>query len=135
MFTVGAITKMPIINSFDHEKHIIYSRCTGKMSLSDFNEYVVRVWSNTEHYGYNEIFDTTDADWEAFDFSFLFTVAKNAAQLKTIDPTSKLAWVVKKGKQHELTNFYKNAKAMLPVESRSLEAFFNESDAMTWLES
>lgn len=124
---------MSIENDIDDEKKIIYSRCKNVMSLQDFRDYIDRIWGDARYFGYNELFDTRPADWTDFDFSNLFVVAGNAAQLSTIDPSSKLAWVVLEGKQKALTDFYKEAKKMLPVSSRSLKSFYSEEDALDWL--
>ena len=126
---------MPIENTVNKEERMIYSICTGIMKEEDFNVYINKIWSHSEHYGFNELFDTTQADWSEFDFGYLFDVAKTASTLNTIDPDSKLAWVVLEGKQKELTDFYKSAKSLTHGKSRSLEAFYSKDDAMHWLKS
>ena len=126
---------MPIENTVNKEERIIYSICTGIMKEEDFNVYINKIWSHSEHYGFNELFDTTQADWSDFDFGYLFNVAERAAKLNTIDPDSKLAWIVLEGKQKELTDFYKAAKSLTHGKSRSLEAFYSKDDAMHWLKS
>ena len=124
---------MAIKNTINEEEKIIYSICTGVMMLEDFDIYIENIWGDGKYFGFNELFDTTQADWDDFDFGYLFTVAKNAAKLGTIYPDSKLAWVVLEGKQKELTNFYKAAKLSLPVKSRALEAFYSRNEAIQWL--
>ncbi|ATX80351.1 hypothetical protein Ga0123461_1945 [Mariprofundus aestuarium] len=124
---------MPIRNSVDLKERIIYSTCVGIMKQDDFVEYVKEIWSHDKYYGFNELFDVTQADWSEFNFSYLIEVAKNASQLRTIDIKSKLAWVVLEGKQRELTEFYKSAKLMTPGTSRKLEAFNSKDEAMQWL--
>lgn len=124
---------MPINNHVDDNEKIVYSICSGVMTNEDFVQYVNRIWTHSTYFGYNELFDTTKADWSEFDFSFLFDVAERAAKLSTIDPNSKLAWVVLEGKQKQLTDFYKSAKGVMNVNSRSLEAFYSENEAMQWL--
>lgn len=124
---------MPIENTINHEDRIIYSKCTGVMKKEDFDLYIKNIWTENTYYGFNEIFDTVDADWDNFDFSYLLEVAKTAEKLKTLDPNSKLAWIVLEGKQKELTNFYKAAKSLSPSRGRSLEAFFSENEAYKWL--
>ena len=124
---------MPINNTIDKDVKIIYSICSGVMRPEDFDDYIKRIWVEGQYYGFNELFDTSQGDWNEFDFSYLFSVATAAANLKTIDTNSKLAWVVREGKQKELTDFYKAAKSSLPVKSRALEAFYSTSDAMEWL--
>ena len=103
------------------------------MTLEDFKDYVKRIWSDARCYGYDELFDIRQGEWDNFDFSDLFVVASDAAQLATVDPGTKLAWVVLEGKQKALTDFYKNLKAVLPVESRALKAFYTEEEAIAWL--
>ena len=125
---------MPINNSIDDNEKIVYSICSGVMTSDDFVLYINRIWSHATYFGYNELFDTRDADWTEFDFGFLFKVAENAAKLNTIDPGSKLAWVVLEGKQKELTDFYKSAKGLMNVKSRSLQAFYSKEEAMQWLQ-
>ena len=105
------------------------------MSLDDFYVYIADVWHDPGHYGFNELFDTTQADWSQFDYNLLLKLAQSAAKLQTLDPESKLAWVVLEGKQKDLTDFYKSAKSMLPVKSRKLEAFHSREQALKWLES
>jgi len=124
---------MPIINTIDKDKKLIYSKCTGKMTPEDFDLYINNVWSTKEHYDFNELFDTVDADWDDFNFGYLLTVAENAAKLETINPNTKLAWIVLEGKQKELTDFYKAAKSVKPVKSRELEAFYSREEALNWL--
>lgn len=124
---------MPIKNIINDSEKIVYSICNGEMSLDDFKVYVDSVWRDARCYGYNELFDTRQADWENFDFTNLFVVASDAARLGTLDPYSKLAWLVLEGKQKALTDFYKNAKALLPVNSRKMQAFFSEQEAIEWL--
>ncbi len=124
---------MPINNSINKEERIIYSICTGVMRCEDFDFYIKKIWGDNEHYGFNELFSTIDADWSEFDFSYLFGLAQAAAKLETIDTNSKLAWVVLEGKQKELTDFYKSAKLFTHVKSRALEAFNSKCEAMQWL--
>ena len=124
---------MPIENLITDDEKIIYSTCIGVMTPEDFDGYIRRIWSTADHFGYNEFFDVTQADWSKFDFGYLLTVAQNAAKLFTIDPNSKLAWLVLEGKQKELTDFYKAAKLMTNAASRDLEAFYNKEEAFEWL--
>ncbi len=124
---------MPITNKTDHDKKLIYTSCSGVMTEEDFRDYILRIWGDMSHYGYNELFDTRQADWDLFDFGYLLDVAKNAATLKTIDYNSKLAWLVLEGKQKQLTDFYKSAKSLLPTNSRKLQAFYSEAEALAWL--
>lgn len=124
---------MPILNDINHEQRCIYTSCTGLMSAEDFNDYIARIWSTDAHFGYNELFDTTQADWSQFDFVYLFEVAKAASLLTTIDPNSRLAWVVTEGKDNELTAFYKQARLLASDKSRELEAFFSREEALNWL--
>jgi len=124
---------MPINNTIDKDEKIIYSICTGVMKPEDFDDYINRIWIDGQYYGFNELFDTVQGDWSKFDFGYLFSVAESASKLKTIDADSKLAWVVVEGKQKELTDFYKTAKSLMPVKSRSLEAFYSISEAIKWL--
>ncbi len=124
---------MPIHNSVDEKERIVYSICSGTMKPEDFVDYINEIWSHGNYYGFNELFDTREADWSQFKFSYLIEVAKRASQLRTIDPGSKLAWIVIEGKQKELTDFYKSAKLMTPGTSRQLEAFNSEEEAMRWL--
>ncbi len=126
---------MPIQNAIDQKDRIIYSTCMGTMKVEDFAEYIEEIWSHGKYFGFNELFDTTQADWSEFRYSDLFEVAKNASQLYTIDPKSKLAWVVLEGKQRELTDYYKSVKSMTQGNSRFLEAFNSKSKAMRWLEA
>lgn len=126
---------MPINNTLDHDEKIIYSICTGLMTEQDFVEYIKRIWSHDAHYGYNEVFNTVEGNWDNFDFGFLLKVAENAAKLQTIDTDTKLAWIVLEGKQKDLTTFYKAAKSLTNTKSRSLEAFYSIDEAMTWLQS
>ena len=124
---------MPIQSEINDDEGMVYTRCYGSMLLADFHHYIAHVWSDRRCYGYNELFNTTEGDWSEFDFGSLLDVASRAAELNTIDPNSKLAWIVDDGKSQALTGFYKAAKASLPVESRSLEAFKSRREAMAWL--
>ena len=124
---------MPIENTINDDEKVIYSTCVGVMAPEDFDDYVHRIWNTADHFGYNEFFDVTQGDWSTFDFGYLLTVAQNAAKLFTIDPNSKLAWLVLEGKQKELTDFYKAAKLMTNAASRELEAFYSKEEALKWL--
>ena len=126
---------MPIKNTINDEQQIIYSTCIGVMALEDFTDYIGRIWTSPQYFGYNELFDVTEADWSQFDFGYLLNVAENAAKLSAIDPNSKLAWVILEGKQTELTDFYKAAKSMINVPSRQLQAFYTKDEALKWLRS
>lgn len=126
---------MPIISKTDNDNKLVYTTCTGLMSEDDFKLYVADVWGDLRHFGFNELFDTRQANWELFDFGYLLNVAKNASTLTTIDYNSKLAWVVEDGKQKKLTDFYKSAKSLLPVNSRHLQAFYSEAEALDWLKN
>ena len=124
---------MPILNEINHEQRCVYTNCDGLMTASCFDEYIARVWTKLEYFGYNELFDTTKADWSKFEFSYLFEIAQRASQLTAIDPNSKLAWHVSEIKEKELTDFYKTAKAMITKNSRDLEAFYDRKEALKWL--
>ena len=126
---------MPISNSINQQEKIIYSVCTGVMAEEDFDSYISNIWSDDTYYGFNELFDTTEADWSKFNFSYLLNISKAASKLNTIDPDSKLAWVVLEGKQKELTDFYKAAKSLTNTRSRSLEAFYSKDEALRWLKT
>lgn len=124
---------MPIESLANDEERIVYTNCGGIMTLTDFQLYMSKVWGDMRYFGYNELFDASEGDWSSFDFSLLFTVAAEAANLDSLDPNSRLAWVIKEGKQKELTDFYLSAKSVLPVNSRALQAFYDRDDALTWL--
>ncbi|MDH5391855.1 MAG: hypothetical protein OEY11_01590 [Gammaproteobacteria bacterium] len=124
---------MTIMNEINHEQLCIYTNCSGKMCIKDFDDYFSRVWTVSSHFGYNELFDTTQGDWSEFDFSYLFNIAKMASQLTAIDPRSKLAWVLPNSKFKKLTDFYVSSKNMITTESRQLEAFFDQQQALDWL--
>jgi len=124
---------MPIINRVDDRQRIVYTTCEGKMELADFKIYVQNIWSHGLYYGYNELFDARQGDWEEFDFGNLFVVASDAAKLASLDPNSKLAWVILEGKQKRLTDFYTSLKTTLTDKSRELRAFYSEQEALDWL--
>jgi len=124
---------MPILNDINHEQRCIYTTCSGLMAAQDFDEYMARIWTDSSNYGYNELFDTTQADWSDFDFNYLFEIAQQAAKLTAIDHNSKLAWHVTEGKDKALTDFYITAKSLITTESRSLEAFYDRQEALCWL--
>ena len=124
---------MPIDNSVNIKDKIVYSTCTGVMMEEDFSFYIKEIWSHDQYYGFNELFNTVQADWSEFDFGYLLVIAESASKLNTIDPDSKLAWLVLEGKQKELTDFYKTVKSFMPVRSRSLETFYSKDKAMRWL--
>lgn len=124
---------MPIKSVVKLEEKMIYTDCVGIMQLSDFDEYMDEVWSSSDVYGCNELFDTTNADWSQFNFSDLLSIAHKASRLITIDPKSKLAWVIRDEIQEELVGFYKTAKESLPVSSRSMVPFYTKEDALKWI--
>ena len=104
------------------------------MAKEDFDLYINTIWLKDDHYGFNELFNTVDADWSEFNFTYLFEVAKRAATLTTIDSDSQLACVVLEGKQKELTDFYKAAKSLTSGQNRTIEVFYTNEEAMIWLE-
>ena len=124
---------MPIINTINEEEKIIYTTCTGVMNGEDFDDYLVRIWGHDKYFHHNELFDISNADWSLFDFSYLLGLAQAAAKLKTLNPKTRLAWVIIEGKQKELTEFYKAAKSLTNVKSRALEAFVSKEKALQWL--
>lgn len=124
---------MPIINEIKHEQRCVYTKCAGLMTEQCFDDYIAKIWTKLEYFGYNELFDVTEADWSEFNFDYLFDIAKKVSQLTAIDPNSKLAWHVSEVKEKELTDFYKNAKAMITKTSRELEAFYDRDEALRWL--
>ena len=126
---------MPIENIIDNTEKIIFTICSGTMRDEDFDLYVKRIWGNDQYYEFNELFDTVQADWSKFDFGYLLGFAKEAAKLTTINPDTKLAWVVLEGKQKQLTDFYKSAKSLTNVKSRALVAFYSKEEALEWLKA
>lgn len=124
---------VPIESLINEEDRIVYTCCRGEMGLDDFKVYMAEVWGHMRYYGYNELFDASQGDWSNFDFSYLFTVAAEASKLGSLDPASRMAWLIKQGKQKELTDFYSTAKSVLPVNSRSLQAFYDRDEALQWL--
>lgn len=124
---------MTIQNRVDHEQLCVYTNCTGIMKETDIDDYMSRIWTVSSHFGYNELFDTTQGDWSEFDFGHLFNIAKTASLLTAIDPGSKLAWVVSSEKIKRLTELYAESKAMITTQVRHQEAFFNREDALCWL--
>ena len=124
---------MPIESRIDDEERIVYTCCSGEMGLDDVMAYQAEVWGHMRYYGYNELFDASEGDWSNFDFSYLFTVAAEAAKLGSLDPASRIAWFIKEGRQKALTDFYITAKSALPVHSRSLRAFYDRAEALQWL--
>ena len=125
---------MPITNTINEKESIIYTTCSGVMKNEDFDDYLVRIWGHDKYYNYNELFDTVSADWTFFEYSYLIDFSQAAAKLKTLNPETKLAWVVIEGKQKELTKFYKEAKSLTNVKSRELEAFESKEEALQWLQ-
>ena len=77
---------MPIKNTINIEEKLIYSTCTGMLKQHDFDLYIKNIWASDKYYGFNELFDTVQADWSEFNFGYLFTIAETAAELTTIDP-------------------------------------------------
>lgn len=124
---------MPIKNEIDHHQKCIYSICTGVMCTDDFDEYLADIWTNSSHFGYNEFFDTTEADWSQYDVMSLMSIAQKATQLTAIDANSKLAWLVSDEKVKQLTDEYKATKSLMNVQSRKLQAFFSREEALLWL--
>ncbi|MDH5259594.1 MAG: hypothetical protein OEX07_16380 [Gammaproteobacteria bacterium] len=124
---------MAIVNTIDEKDKIIYTTCVGVMEEKDFDDYLVRIWGHDKYYYFNELFDTVSADWSLFNFSYLLDFARAAATLNTLNPNTRLAWVVLEGKQKELTDFYKAAKSLTKVKSRELQSFESRKDALLWL--
>lgn len=124
---------MPIKNEINHHQKCIYSTCTGVMCTDDFEDYLADIWTNSSHFGYNEFFDTTEADWSQYDVMSLMSIAQKATQLTAIDANSKLAWLVCDEKVKQLTDEYKATKSLMNVHSRKLQAFFSREEALLWL--
>ncbi|MDH5517014.1 MAG: hypothetical protein OEY36_04215 [Gammaproteobacteria bacterium] len=124
---------MAIENQVDHEQLCVYTNCTGIMKKTDVDDYMSRIWTVSSHFGYNELFDTTQGDWSEFDFDQLFDIAKTASLLTAIDPGSKLAWVVSNEEIKNLTQLYAQSKAMITTQVRHQQAFFNRQQALGWL--
>lgn len=125
---------MPIINTINEKEKIIYTTCTSEMKSEDFDDYLIRIWGHDKYYNYNELFDTVSADWSSFNYSYLIEFAQAAAKLKTLNPKTRLAFIVIEGKQKQLTDFYKAAKSFTNVKSRALESFISKEKALQWLQ-
>lgn len=125
---------MTIENIIDEDNKIIHTICSGVMVPEDIDLYILRIWSDGTYFNFNEFFDTRQANWDDFDFSHLFSIAKKAAMNGYLNPDSKLAFIISEGKQKALTEFYMAAKSSLPVNSREFKSFYNQADAMKWLQ-
>jgi hypothetical protein len=101
--------------------------------MEDFDLYISCIWTDSAHYGYNELFDTRKGDWSQFDFGHLLELAHKAALLSGIDPNSKLAWIIDNSHAQGMAEFYKTAKSMITTRSRSMQAFSDRSEAISWL--
>jgi len=53
------------------------------MAEKDFQDYVSKTRGDMSHYGYNELFDTRQANRDLLDFGYLLDVAKKCRHLKT----------------------------------------------------
>ena len=116
-------------------ERLIYTTCSGKMQLSDFDEYIANIWGDNRYTGYAELFDTTDGDWSDFDFANLFAVAANSSKASALTPDMKFAWVVDEDRAKELTDYYKTVKSVQSAKSRQLQAFDTKEEALGWLKS
>lgn len=101
--------------------------------MNDFHYYIYDFWANNEVLQYNEIFDTTAADWSNMSYSDLITISQKAGEVKAIDTDTKFSWVVNGSDVKELTDFYKSAKILQTEKSRILCAFNNYDEAMQWV--
>lgn len=126
---------MPITSQVDEKRKLIRTQCTGVLTLDDFFLYKQSLWADREYYGFNELFDISQADFSRIEFADLLTLAKHSNSLITLDPDSKLAILVSSQKQTELTEFYRNARGMLPNKSRIMKVFHSGAEALEWLTS
>lgn len=125
---------MPVTSTPDHQLRIVFTVCSGTVSLEDIENYQHTVWLDPEIYGYNELFDLDDADFSQLDFSDLITIAQTASKLYTLDPNSRFAFLTKTSRHDELAGFYITAKSMTPGPTRELEKFTSREKALNWLQ-
>ena len=124
---------MPIHADINVDERRVYTTCSGEITAACFKNYQDNVWRDESLYGFNELFDATQADFSTLNFSDMLTVAEGAAKLNTLAPDSKIAILVTPGKQEEIANFYVAAKGSMPVTSRAMQIFQDRDDALAWL--
>jgi hypothetical protein len=125
---------MPISSEINTEQRRVYTTCGGFITLPDFTHYQNTVWTNFDLYGFDELFDTRQADFSGMTHGDLLTVASNEAKLQTLAPDSTVAIVVTPGKHEELMKFYQVAKGAIPVPSRTIKLFTSLDDAMAFFD-
>ncbi len=105
------------------------------MTRRDFITHMDLIWSNNLHYGFNELLDTRNADWDQFGFSDIFEIVRKEYELLSISSRSKFAWVVKKGMQEDLASFYITALGITCSKPRKIQIFYSYKKAVDWLQS
>jgi len=126
---------MPITHTIDYEKRRICSTCSDVMTRKDFSLHMESVWNNVQHYGFDELVDTTQADWSEFKFSDVFEIVKKEFELIGLSSNSGLAWVVEKGMQEDIARFYLTSLGFTTKKPRRIDLFYSHENATEWLES
>lgn len=126
---------MTITSTPDHNKRILYTVCSGHITLQEIECYQYTTWLEPSIYGYNELFDLADSDFSAISFSDLIHIAETASKLYMIDPDSGIAFITKTDHHIELAEFYIAAKSLAKTASREVRHFTSRSFALEWLSS
>jgi len=124
---------MAVTSTADHEGRIVFTLCTGTVTLQDIKAYQLTAWRDPSLYGYNELFDLTTSDFSNISFSDLIDIAQKASRLTMLDPNSRFAFLTATTHHEELADFYISLKAMSDAASREIKKFSSREDALTWL--
>ncbi|MCK4708315.1 MAG: hypothetical protein KAU21_06845, partial [Gammaproteobacteria bacterium] len=125
---------MPVIANPDHQLRIVHTICSGLLTIEEIEHYQKTTWLVPEIYGYNELFDLSDADISNLRTEHFIQMAENVAKLHMLDTNSRLALLICNKNQLPLAEFYLAAKTLLPVPTREAKIFESKDAAMNWLQ-
>ena len=124
---------MPVKSTADHEQQIVYTECTGLISLEEINHYQNTVCLNPTNLGYNELFDLTDSNFSNISYSDLISIAQKDSRIYMLNPESRFAFLTSTSHHDELADFYISVKSMSDIPSRKIDKFICRMTAISWL--
>ena len=125
---------MPVSARPDHQLRIVYTICSGLLTIDEIEHYQKTFWLKPEIYGYNELFDLSAADISNIRTEHLIKMAENVAKQYMLDTDSRLALLIGNKNQIPVAEFYLAAKLLLPVPTRDTKMFDSKDKAMKWLQ-
>jgi hypothetical protein len=117
------------------EKSLFYTKCSGTISLQEFIRHQNEHGGNECLYGFNEIFDTREADFSQLGLMALQAIASRTQALDALSADSYLVVVVNSGINKMAVELYKMIEQVLGGKSRKMKIVTSPDDAYDFLNS